>query len=205
MSGIYDFMAKDGRPPVANPVGALGDISAALFATIGILAALRHRDATGRGQYVDVAMLDALVAMTDIVTNFWSMGLRGGDVGPLILTTFRASDGWFVLQVVREPQFAALARVIGHPEWLDDDRLATRQGWVDHLDDVIRPAIEAWATDRTKTDACDRALRRGPGRGSVPQRRGGGRTIPTWRPATCWSRCPAPTASTSRSSRRATR
>ncbi len=153
MSGIYDFMAKDGRPPTANPVGALGDISAALFATIGILAALRHRDRTGHGQYVDVAMLDALIAMTDIVSNFWSMGLRGGDVGPLILTTFRAADGWFVLQVVREHQFESLARLIGREDWLTDARLAVRQGWVDHLDDVIRPAIESWAESRTKTGA----------------------------------------------------
>jgi crotonobetainyl-CoA:carnitine CoA-transferase CaiB-like acyl-CoA transferase len=153
MSGIYDFMARGDQPPVANPVGALGDISAALFATIGILAALRQRDHTGHGQYVDVAMLDALVAMTDIVPNFWSMGLRGGDVGPLILTTFRAADGWFVLQVVREPQFAALAAMIGRDDWLADGRLATRQGWVDHLDSDIRPAVESWAASRTKNDA----------------------------------------------------
>lgn len=154
MSGIYDFMAKDGRPPTANPVGALGDISAALFATIGVLAALRHRDRTGEGQYVDVAMLDSLLAMTDIVTNFWSLGLRGGDVGPLILTTFRADDGWFVLQVVREHQFEALMELIGRPEWNSDERFATRQGWVDHLESDLRPAIEAWAAGRTKMEAC---------------------------------------------------
>jgi formyl-CoA transferase len=153
MSGIYDFMARDGRPPVANPVGALGDISAALFATIGILAALRHRDRTGQGQYVDIAMLDALVSMTDIVSNFWSMGLRGGDVGPLILTTFRADDGWFVLQIVREHQFQAMAHVIGRPEWATDERFATRQSWVDHLGSDLRPAIEAWAEGRTKEQA----------------------------------------------------
>jgi formyl-CoA transferase len=154
MSGIYDFMAKDGRPPTANPVGALGDISAALFATIGVLAALRHRDRTGEGQYVDVAMLDSLLAMTDIVTNFWSLGLRGGDVGPLILTTFRADDGWFVLQVVREHQFEALMELIGKPEWNRDERFATRQGWVDHLESDLRPAIESWAAGRTKMEAC---------------------------------------------------
>lgn len=166
MSGIYDFMATGDRSPVANPVGALGDISAALFATIGILAALRHRDRTGRGQYVDIAMLDALVAMTDIVSNFWSMGLRGGDVGPLILTTFRASDGWFVLQIVREHQFAVLAELIGRPDWLSDERLSTRQGWVDHLDGVIRPAVESWSLTRTKTEAAtdlsDAGLAAGP-------------------------------------------
>jgi formyl-CoA transferase len=137
------------------PVGALGDIGAALFATIGILAALRQRETTGAGQYVDVAMFDAMIAMTDIVTNFWSMGLRGGDLGPLILNGFRAKDGWFVLQVGREQAFAQLVEVIGHPEWASDPRFATRQGWVDHLEDVLRPAVEAWAAGLTKVEACE--------------------------------------------------
>jgi crotonobetainyl-CoA:carnitine CoA-transferase CaiB-like acyl-CoA transferase len=156
MSGIYEMKREDGEPPRVSPVGALGDIGTALFATVGILAALRHREATGRGQYVDIAMLDAVVAMTDIVTNFWSMGLRGGDVGPLIMHGFRARDGWFVLQVGREQHFAKLAALIGHPEWTDDPRLATRQGWVDHLETVLRPAIETWASAMTKADACQR-------------------------------------------------
>lgn len=151
MSGIYDYAARDDRPPQASPVGALGDISAALFGAIGVLAALRQRDRTGSGQYVDVAMLDALVAMTDIVANFWSMGLT--DRAPLILENFRASDGWFVLQVGREPQFEALARLIGAEEWLDDERLATRPGWVTHMEDLIRPAIESWASTRTRQEA----------------------------------------------------
>ena len=73
MSGIYDYRHPD-EPPVTIPVGALGDISSALFGVIGILAALRHREHTGVGQYVDIAMFDAMVAMTDIVTNFWSLG-----------------------------------------------------------------------------------------------------------------------------------
>src|SRR4029450_2592647 len=51
------------RAPPGGGGGALGDISTALFAVVGTLAALRHRDATGLGQYVDVAMYDAMVAM----------------------------------------------------------------------------------------------------------------------------------------------
>ena len=74
MSGIYDYVLVGDETPRPNPVGALGDISSGLFATIGILAALRHRDATGEGQRVDIAMYDATVAMTDIVTNFESLG-----------------------------------------------------------------------------------------------------------------------------------
>jgi crotonobetainyl-CoA:carnitine CoA-transferase CaiB-like acyl-CoA transferase len=155
MSGIYEMKRIDDQPPVVSPVGALGDISAALFTTVGILAALRHRDQTGRGQQVDVAMFDSVIAMTDIVANFWSMGLTNGATGPLINHGFRAGDGWFVLQVSREAHFAKLARLVGHSDWLDDERFATRQGWMDHLESDIRPAIEGWASDKTRLQCCE--------------------------------------------------
>ena len=155
MSGVYEFKRRPGEPPTASPVGGLGDISTSLFATVGVLAALRHRERTGEGQYVDAAMFDAMVAMTDVVTNYWSMGLGNGDLGQLILHGFRAADGWFVLQVVREHQFASLARLIGCPEWLDDPRFAGGQGWVEYLESDIRPAIERWAADKGKIAACD--------------------------------------------------
>jgi crotonobetainyl-CoA:carnitine CoA-transferase CaiB-like acyl-CoA transferase len=109
---------------------------------------------TGAGQYVDIAMLDSVVAMTDIIANFWSMGASARTVGQLILRGFQAKDGWFMLQVGREHQFERLAHLIGHPEWLEDPRLASRQGWVDHMEDVIVPAIEGWAADMTKVEAC---------------------------------------------------
>jgi crotonobetainyl-CoA:carnitine CoA-transferase CaiB-like acyl-CoA transferase len=154
MSGIYEMKRPEGRPPTMAPVGALGDISAALFATIGVLAALRQRDLTGNAQYIDIAMLDSVVAMTDIVTNFWSLGSSASHTGKLILDGFRAKDGWFVIQVGREHQFARLVQLIGRPEWVDDPRFATRAGWLEHLETVIRPAIEEWAADRTKVEVC---------------------------------------------------
>ncbi len=154
MSGIYEFLNPPGEPPRANPVGALGDISAALFATIGILAALRHRDATGEGQQVDIAMLDAAVAMTDIVMNLASLGQPAQPFPKhFILDSFKAADGWFVIQLVREHHFGPLADVVGRPEWKDDPRFATRAGWGAHLDDVIRPGIEAWSANRTMVEA----------------------------------------------------
>ncbi len=130
MSGIYDYRHPD-EPPVTIPVGALGDISSALFGVIGILAALRHRDHTGVGQYVDIAMFDAMVAMTDIVTNFWSLGVRPepGKGLEVICEGFRASDGFVVAQIVREHQFWNLGDLVGHPEWRDDPRFSTRAGW----------------------------------------------------------------------------
>jgi crotonobetainyl-CoA:carnitine CoA-transferase CaiB-like acyl-CoA transferase len=154
MSGIYEIKRPEGDPPITAPVGALADIGAALFATIGIMGALRQRDATGEGQYVDVAMYDSVVAMTDIVMNFWSLGLRHGATGPLIMHGFWAGDGWITIQIGRELQFAHFAKLVGHPEWTSDARFATRQGWVDHLDDVLRPAVRAWAEGLTRLEAC---------------------------------------------------
>jgi crotonobetainyl-CoA:carnitine CoA-transferase CaiB-like acyl-CoA transferase len=162
MSGIYEYMRRPDEAPRANPVGALGDISAALFATVGIFAALRHRELTGEGQQVDVAMLDSAVAMTDIVLNLASLGEpRIQDPKPFILDPFRAADGWFVMQLVREHQFMRLAEVIGCPEWLDDVRLSTRAGWGKHLEDVIRPGIERWAASRTKLQAAQELMAAG--------------------------------------------
>jgi formyl-CoA transferase len=155
MSGIYEYKSGPDRPPVTIPVGALGDISSALFGVVGILAALRHRDRTGEGQYVDIAMYDAMLAMTDVVTNFWSMGVRPDPENALqvICEGFRASDGYVVMQIVREHQFFRLADLIGHPEWKDDERFATRGGWGPQFESVIRPAIEAWTSQRTKLAA----------------------------------------------------
>jgi formyl-CoA transferase len=157
MSGVYEMKRIGDLPPVVSPVGALGDIGAALYTSIGILAALRDRDQTGRPAYVDVAMLDSVIAMTDIVTNYWSMGVDNGDSGSVINHGFRASDGWFVMQVARVHVFERLAELIGHPEWVTDERFGTPYGWVQHLEDVIRPAVENWAGERNRLEVC-RAL-----------------------------------------------
>ncbi|MEM7141961.1 MAG: CaiB/BaiF CoA-transferase family protein [Actinomycetota bacterium] len=154
MSGIYEYKRRPGRRPMANPVGALGDISSALFGVIGILAALRHRDATGHGQYIDIAMLDATMAMTDIVSNFYSMGIPDeASSGVGIVETFEAGEGNFVLQIVREHHFEKVAELTGNNAWLRDERFASRAGWQEHFEDVIRPGIERWAADKSNRDA----------------------------------------------------
>jgi formyl-CoA transferase len=155
MSGAYEFKRPEGQPPIGAPMGGLGDIVTALFAVIGTLAALRQRDRTGRPQRVDVAMLDSMIAVLDVVPNFWSMGAPMGTPWPGILHGFRAKDGWFMLQVLRPHQWPDVARAIGRPEWVDDARFATPQGWLDHLESDIRPAVESWAADKTKRAASD--------------------------------------------------
>jgi crotonobetainyl-CoA:carnitine CoA-transferase CaiB-like acyl-CoA transferase len=154
MSGAYEFKRPEGQAPIGSPMGGLGDIVTALFAVVGILAGLRQRERTGQGQQIDVAMLDAMVAVLDVVPNFWSMGSPMGTPWAGILHGFRAADGWFMLQVLRAHQWPDLARGIDRPEWAEDARFATPQGWLDHLESDIRPAIEGWASGQTKLEAC---------------------------------------------------
>jgi formyl-CoA transferase len=154
MSGLYEYARQGDEPPRVIPAGALGDISSALFAVIGVQAALRHRERTGRGQLVDIAMLDSMLAMADVVTNFWSLGQRDNTLEG-IMASFHAGDGWFAMQVAREHQFEALAELVGHPEWVGDERLATRRDWNRNIEPLIRPAVEKWASDKTRLQVCD--------------------------------------------------
>jgi crotonobetainyl-CoA:carnitine CoA-transferase CaiB-like acyl-CoA transferase len=121
---------------------------------MGVMAALLHRERTGVGQLVDLSMFDAMVSITDVATSLWSLGARERAPGAIV-DAFVADDGWFVLQISREHQFERLANVIGRAEWLDDPRFASRQGWVDHLESTIRPAVEAWAKGRPKLEVCN--------------------------------------------------
>ena len=153
MSGIYEYKRLPERPPIVNPVGALGDISSALFGVIGVLAALRHRDATGEGQYVDIAMLDAAVAMTDLVTNFYSMGIAGEAESAVgIIETFAAGEGISSCSVCASTSSKSSpkspAMVNGSPT-----SALPRGGWRDYFATVIRPDVERWAASMTNREA----------------------------------------------------
>jgi len=169
MAGLYEPNRRGDAPPPVVVAGALGDIASALFAAIGVLCALRHRDRIGLGQYVDVAMLDAMLAVSDMPPFLWSMGAperwaASGSLG--ICAGFRARDGHFVVAIFREHQFERLARAVGHPEWIGDPRFATREGWAAHTETVVRPALESWARERSKLDAaralCELGIAAGP-------------------------------------------
>jgi crotonobetainyl-CoA:carnitine CoA-transferase CaiB-like acyl-CoA transferase len=156
MSGGYEYGRLAHTLPVMNPLGGVGDTGTGLYALVGILAALRHRDLMGKGQYVDVSMLDSMVAICDVPPNYWSLGLiRDPNENrriPIINNSFEASDGWFMMMIARKHQFVRFAELIGHPEWLDDPRFADPWGWVDNMEEVIRPAFRAWTGTRTKLE-----------------------------------------------------
>lgn len=154
MAGLYEFKRDPDTAPIVSPLGALGDSGSALYAVIGVLAALRHRDATGVGQYVDISMFDSMVALNDAGISYWSMGLKDPGLAPLINHSFRAFDGYFLIQCARPHMFHGLANLVGKPEWITDGRLQGPQAWFDHIEDILRPGIEDWAADKSRLQAC---------------------------------------------------
>ncbi len=162
MAGFNEAARQVGERPRVGTAGALGDLGTALFGVIGILAALLQRQKDGKGRWLDLAMYDSMVALADMVPNLWSMGVpTGGKIGAAVADSFKARDGYFVILVIREEEFARLAHAVGHPDWLEDKELSTRSAWGASTESVFRPAIEAWARDLTKMEAAQRLCQAG--------------------------------------------
>lgn len=142
MGGLMSVTGDiDGEPMKVGV--ALSDIMTGLYAAIGTLAALQARHTTGRGQHVDVALLDCTLAS---LTNLSQYYLTSGRVAPrygnahstiVPYQAFEAGDGWLVIAVGNDAQFARLATALGHGEWADDPRFATNTARVEHRDILI--------------------------------------------------------------------
>ncbi|MBA2517533.1 MAG: CoA transferase [Solirubrobacterales bacterium] len=135
----------DGEP---QKVGvALVDVVAGLFAAVGVLAAVRHRDSTGEGQRVEVdllsSLLAALVNQSSAYTAAGVVGARMGNAHPSIAPyeVLDTADAQLAVAVGNDRQFAALAEAVGRPELGTDSRFADNQSRVAHRD-VLRGLLE---------------------------------------------------------------
>jgi crotonobetainyl-CoA:carnitine CoA-transferase CaiB-like acyl-CoA transferase len=162
---------RDGEP---QKVGvALVDVLAALFATTGIVAALRHRDAGGgRGQRVEVdlltSLLAALVNQGSAYTIAGAVPERLGNAHPSIAPyeLLATGDGDLVLAVGNERQFSDLCAVIGRPELPDDERFASNAARVESRAE-LRAELEAALASRPARAWADELTRRGVPAGTV--------------------------------------
>jgi crotonobetainyl-CoA:carnitine CoA-transferase CaiB-like acyl-CoA transferase len=135
----------------------VADFISGMFAAQGIMAALLARERSGRGQHVDVAMLDAVTAMLTYQAGIWfatgeprtRMGNRHPSIVPY--DTFAAADGEFVLSVGNDDQFRRLSALLGRTELADDPRFVTNEARVgnhDALRAVLDPLLAAWSRDQ---------------------------------------------------------
>jgi crotonobetainyl-CoA:carnitine CoA-transferase CaiB-like acyl-CoA transferase len=150
--------------PVGEPqkVGvALVDVLAGLFASVGILAALRHRDATGEGQRVEVDLLSSLLAaLVNQASGFTIAGVVPGRLGnahPSIspYELYETAAGELVLAVGNDRQFAALCDVIGTPALAGDPRFVTNGDRVAHRA-VLRGELLSRLATRPATEWAER-------------------------------------------------
>ena len=154
VSGLMSVTGEPDRPPAKVGV-PLTDLGAALFAVCGILAALHHRERTGVGQQLDTALVDAGVALSVWeATELFSTGSVPGPLGSAHRMSapyqaIRCADGYITLGAANDRIFERLARLLGHPEWIDDQRFAVDGDRVRHRE-ALAEAIEAVTTERRR-------------------------------------------------------
>lgn len=153
--GLMSITGEPDQRPGGGPmkVGvAVADIFTGLYAAIGILGALSHRDRTGDGQYIDIALLDSQVAiLANQAMNYLATGTapnRLGNAHPNIVPyqVFATSDGYVILAVANEGQFERFCRLAGRPDLIADERFATNPARVDHRDELVAILTEIFRT-----------------------------------------------------------
>jgi len=150
-AGLMSITGASDGPPYRLGV-AIADIATGMFAVQGILAALYARQKTGRGQLVDVAMLDSVTALLTYQASIafatggtpTRMGNRHPSIAPY--DTFPSVDGEFVLSVGNDDQFDRLARVLGRPEMAKDARFLTNADRVRNYDALRRDLTQAFSS-----------------------------------------------------------
>ena len=151
-AGLMSITGAADGPPFRLGV-AIGDIATGMFAAQGILAALFARTRSGRGQRVDIAMLDAVTALLTYQASIafatgetpHRMGNRHPSIAPY--DTFETATGEFVLSVGNDDQFRRLMRVLGRPELGTDARFAANADRVRNYDALraeLSPSLAAW-------------------------------------------------------------
>jgi crotonobetainyl-CoA:carnitine CoA-transferase CaiB-like acyl-CoA transferase len=165
MGGLMSTTGWPGGEPTRTGT-AMGDVLAGLSVTIGILAALRHRDQTGCGQKVDVALVDSVVASLEVITQIYltdghipeRIGNRYESTYPY--DSFKANDGDVVVGAANDKLWQLVCQVIEQPDLQNDERFDTNHKRVQRHAE-IKPIIEAWTKTHSVDEIVDRMLAAG--------------------------------------------
>ncbi|WP_374530526.1 CaiB/BaiF CoA transferase family protein [Novosphingobium sp.] len=159
MSGLMSITGQPDGAPGAGPIKVgtpTADLSTGLYAVISILAALNHRNATGEGQHIDMALLDTQVALlANQASSYLNGGViprRMGNQQPVMVPyqDFACADGDILVALGNDRQFRSFCGVLGLGELADDPRFASTSSRSidrDALLAIIRPVIARWNSD----------------------------------------------------------
>lgn len=146
MGGLMSMTGEADGPPVKVPV-AINDIMTGMYAAVAILAALRHRDATGVGQHIDLALLDVQVSwLANQGLNYLTGGIVAKRMGTGHPNTapyqaFETADGFVIMGANNDQQFVRFCEFVGREDLRDDPRFATNSERV-HNRDVLVPEMQ---------------------------------------------------------------
>lgn len=157
MGGIMDLTGEPDGEPMKVGVG-ISDLMCGMYAVVGVLAALRHRDATGEGQFLEVSLYDTQISwLVNAATNYLVSGRaprRLGNRHPNIAPyqTYQAADGHLVVAVGNNGQFRRFCDTLGLPALPDDPRFRDNSGRLENLDAmnailapvVARESVATW-------------------------------------------------------------
>ncbi len=141
MGGLISMTGEPGRAPVKVPI-AINDVMTGMYGAVGILAALRHRDATGKGQQIDLGLLDVQVAwLFNQGLNYLTGGVvpeRLGTAHPNTVPyqAFETADGYIILAANNDEQFKRFCAFAGCTDLLDDPKFTTNPDRVRNRDHV---------------------------------------------------------------------
>jgi crotonobetainyl-CoA:carnitine CoA-transferase CaiB-like acyl-CoA transferase len=157
--GYGGIMSLNGEPegePMKVGVG-IADVMCGMYASTAILAALRHRDATGEGQYIDLALVDSQIAwLINEGTNYLLSGKlpkRRGNQHPNIVPyqVMQAADGHVIIAVGNDAQYRRFCEFLGVAELSGDPRFSTNSKRLEHRETLI-PLLEAAVAKRGKQE-----------------------------------------------------
>ncbi len=161
LQGMGGFMSITGEAdhlPGGGPQKAgvaIVDLFTGMYASSAILAAVIHRDRSGEGQYIDMALLDTQVAMlANISSNYLCSGVsphRWGNAHPNVVPyqTFQTSDSWIIVAVGNDSQFRNFVKVGNREALADDPRFATNPARIEHRAALI-PLLAEMVKEKTK-------------------------------------------------------
>jgi formyl-CoA transferase len=141
MGGLMGVTGERGGGPIKTMI-PIADYIAGTFAAVTILAALHRRDGSGQGEYVDLAMLDAMAAVTSTVGTAYlhdgKVPPRSGTENPTRVPSaaFECADGVYLQLVPNQRQWPRFCAAIELPELAEDDRFADNLGRIEHQDDL---------------------------------------------------------------------
>jgi len=152
------FMSMTGLPDSPTKGGpGVGDIVPGLMCAFGIVAAVRLAERTGKGQFLDVSMYDAMVAFCERMIYRYSfaeeISVGEGNEHPLVcpFSVYQAADGWFAIACPLDTQWEELIKIIGSEFLKNDVRFQTNELRVANAD-MLRTEITKWTRSKTKAE-----------------------------------------------------